>query len=176
MPKLLTVVLCTLVWAASARAQSYIGAERCKTCHEFEYDVWSRGPHAHAHKALTEDQLADAKCNGCHTITATANEPAFEGVQCERCHGPGKYYAPRYVMRDAELARAVGLIDPTPAHCQQCHTDGTPSIRTFDFASMWAKIDHGKKAREEWERARRAAEAPKAAPKATKKPQASRAP
>jgi hypothetical protein len=131
-----------------ARAQNYIGAERCKTCHEFEYQVWASGPHARAHLSLTEDQLKDPKCNNCHTMPADQTEVGFIGVQCERCHGPGKYYHPSYVMKDKELARAVGLIDPQPVHCMQCHTDGAPSIKPFDFASMWAKIDHGRTARE----------------------------
>jgi hypothetical protein len=53
-------------------------------------------------------------------------------------------------MKDKELARAVGLVDPVEVHCRACHTEGTPSIRPFDFARMWKEIDHGKKAREAW--------------------------
>ncbi len=146
------VILLGLVSAGTAVAQSasYIGAERCKSCHEFEFMVWSSGPHARAHLSLSEAQLGDPKCNTCHTITAGPAEVSLTGIQCERCHGPGKYYHPSYVMKDKELARAVGLIDPQPVHCMQCHTDGAPSIKPFDFASMWAKIDHGSAARERW--------------------------
>ncbi len=135
-----------------AAAQNYISAERCKTCHEFAYRQWSGGPHAIAHKALTDEQLEDPKCNTCHTMLPDDREERFLGVQCERCHGPGRYYHRHYVMKDRELSRAVGLVDPKPEHCSQCHTEGAPSIRPFDFKTMWARIDHGKTAREKWEK------------------------
>ena len=139
--------------SAPLGAQEYVGAEKCKSCHEFEFRVWSVGPHARAHNALNAEQMKDPKCNGCHTMVPGNIEAATIGVQCERCHGPGKYYHPSYVMKDKELARAVGLIDPAEAHCRSCHTDGTPSIRPFDFARMWAAIDHGDAARKAWEAA-----------------------
>lgn len=145
---LLAAFCATPLWA-----QDYIGAEKCKSCHAFEYRVWAAGPHARAHQPLTAEQLADPKCNNCHTMLPGNVEAAFAGVQCERCHGPAKYYHPAYVMKDKELARAVGLVDPVEAHCRSCHTEGTPSIRPFDFARMWGEIDHGKKARQAYEAA-----------------------
>jgi len=132
-------------------AQNYIGAERCQKCHAFEYRVWAESPHARAHKSLTQDQLKDAKCNTCHTVMSVESEQKLAGIQCERCHGPGKYYHPDYVMRDKELARAVGLVSIQPQHCAQCHTEGVPSIKPFDFVSMWAKIDHSKAAKADFE-------------------------
>jgi hypothetical protein len=54
-------------------------------------------------------------------------------------------------MKDKELAAAVGLIKPTEANCRRCHTEGTPSIREFDFETFWREIDHGKAAREHWQ-------------------------
>ena len=135
---------------AGAKAYSAFG---CATCHAFEYRVWLAGPHAKAHEALSAEQLADPKCNTCHTMAPGDSNTRLLGVQCERCHGGGRYYQADYVMRDKELARAVGLIDPTPVHCQQCHTEGAPSIRPFDFQRMWALIDHGKAAREAAEKA-----------------------
>lgn len=141
---------------ASARAQNHVGAARCKDCHAFEFEVWSKGPHASAHRALDAEQAKDAKCNGCHTLVPLDESPKFAGVQCESCHGAGRYYLPAFVMKDSELARAVGLIDPTEAVCQRCHTEAAPSIRPFDFATMWARIDHGRAAREAWEKARAA--------------------
>jgi hypothetical protein len=143
-----------LLSASTVLAQSYIGAERCKTCHEFAFQRWSVGPHAAADEALSEPQLKDPKCNTCHTMLPEETERRFSGVQCERCHGPGRYYHRSYVMKDRELSRAVGLVDPTPEHCMQCHTEGAPSIRPFDFSTMWARIDHGKAARLKWERER----------------------
>ncbi|OGQ90937.1 MAG: hypothetical protein A2289_26780 [Deltaproteobacteria bacterium RIFOXYA12_FULL_58_15] len=146
--KTLLVTSCVVgLVAVAARAQSYIGAERCKTCHEWEYKQWAQGPHAEAHKSLSQEQRGDAKCNTCHSTLPEETDKRFAGVQCERCHGPGRYYHRRYVMRDRELARAVGLTDPKAAHCMQCHTEGTPSIEPFDFEKMWPRISHGKEAR-----------------------------
>lgn len=149
---LLTVVVVLVPVAISA--QEYVGAERCKSCHEFEFSVWSRGPHVHADKALTKGQLGDNKCNTCHTTSVTERTLSLAGIQCERCHGPGQHYHPDYVMKDRELASAVGLVKPAEADCKQCHTAGTPSIRPFNFSEMWAQIDHGKTARLAWEKSR----------------------
>jgi hypothetical protein len=65
------------------------------------------------------------------------------GVQCESCHGSGIYYAKRYVMKDRELARIVGLVDVAAKTCQRCHTESTPSIQAFDFRRLWEVIAHG---------------------------------
>jgi hypothetical protein len=148
------------LFALPLYAQDFIGAEKCKSCHEFEFRVWSAGPHARAHQSLSPEQLKDPKCNSCHTMVPANLEAELLGVQCERCHGPGKYYHPSYVMKDKELARAVGLVDPIEQHCRSCHTEGTPSIRPFDFVRMWGSIDHGKKARQAYEAAQARAEVP----------------
>jgi hypothetical protein len=138
-----------------ARAQNYIGAGQCKSCHEFEYRVWASGPHAKGDGSLSEAQRKDPKCNTCHMMTVEGESaPDLQGIECERCHGPGRYYHRRYVMRDKELSRLVGLTDPKPEHCMQCHTEGGPSIRPFVFAEMWAKIDHGREALSRWRKNR----------------------
>jgi hypothetical protein len=63
-------------------------------------------------------------------------------VSCEACHGPGAIYAARYVMRDAELARAVGLVDPGEKTCLACHTDSTPSLEKFVYQKKLPLIVH----------------------------------
>jgi hypothetical protein len=134
-----------------------IGAERCGTCHVDEYQRWLTGPHAHAHESLTALEQRDGKCSGCHTMENDAPRVMFPGdtpppllpprpVECEACHGPGRYYHPEYVMRDKVLARAVGLVDVTEAHCRRCHTPTAPSVEPFDFERFWARIAHGRKA------------------------------
>ncbi len=153
----LALVTLLLGLCSNAQAQNNIGASQCKSCHEFEYRVWAASPHAKAHVSLSDLQKRDAKCNTCHLMTADENGPEPVGVECERCHGPGRYYHRRYVMRDRELSRFVGLVEQKPEQCLQCHTEGAPSIRPFDFATMWARIDHGREARLKWEKTRAAA-------------------
>ncbi len=47
-------------------------------------------------------------------------------------------------MRDAELARALGLVDPGEKTCLACHTESTPSLVKFEYARKVALIVHGK--------------------------------
>jgi hypothetical protein len=75
---------------------------------------------------------------------ASEDSARLAGVQCESCHGGGKYYAASYVMRDKVLARAVGLQDPGDATCKHCHDNSSPSLQPFDYAAAWARIAHGK--------------------------------
>ena len=63
-------------------------------------------------------------------------------VTCESCHGGGQYYSARYVMKDAELARLVGLLDPSEKGCRTCHDASSPSLKPFDFVAKLKAIDH----------------------------------
>lgn len=157
-PTLVVALLALAPRVTLAESANTIGAEQCKACHEFEYQVWVKTAHCRAQDALTALQKQDSKCSTCHTVASVdaseeRAEPKYVGIDCERCHGPGKYYHARYVMRDRELARAVGLVDIKPAQCMQCHSAGAPSMRPFDYEQLWARIDHGRSARQAWERA-----------------------
>jgi hypothetical protein len=129
--------------------QDFVGAEKCGSCHSFAYQVWRSGPHARAHQLLTTEQAKDTKCNTCHTMGST--ETVMRGVECESCHGNGKYYHASYVMKDKELARLLGLTHPGEAQCRQCHNAGAPNVVPFDFGAMWSRIDHSREARLTWE-------------------------
>ena len=111
-------------------------------------NLWGSDPNK-AHESLSAEQLNDAKCNTCHTLLPFNSDKRFQGVQCEQCHGAGKVYHKDYVMRDKELARAVGLIVPKAAHCQGCHTADSPNIKPFDFDELWLRITHGPKHKKE---------------------------
>ena len=152
MQRLMLTAAALLAMATAAHAHNYLGAERCETCHTFAYQKWKRGPHAQATEDLSPAQAKDPKCSTCHSLTSLAEPTAkFEGVQCESCHGPGRFYYPNYVMRDGELARAVGLVEQGEAVCVRCHTAGAPSLDAFDYKKMWAEIDLGETARKAWE-------------------------
>jgi len=94
---------------------NYIGAEKCKNCHNSEetgdqYGKWMKEAHAKAFETLASDkakaiakekgiddpQKADA-CVKCHVtahgVAAEQIKKGFKaelGVQCESCHGPGE--------------------------------------------------------------------------------------
>jgi hypothetical protein len=121
------VILCAWLLAAlvlvlpSGTAQEakasgkYIGAEKCKNCHQAkkagdQFAKWKEMKHARAFDVLASDEARKAakdkgvddpqkspKCLKCH-VTAFEVPPAqiakgFNqklGVQCESCHGPGE--------------------------------------------------------------------------------------
>jgi hypothetical protein len=45
-------------------------------------------------------------------------------------------------MRDAELARALGLVDPGEKTCAACHTESTPSLVRFEYGRKLPLIRH----------------------------------
>jgi hypothetical protein len=122
-----------------ARAGDLVGPETCRACHPAAFAAWAESPHARALESLPPARRADRRCLSCHAPAAEAGQA---GVSCEACHGPGRAYAARYVMRDEELARAVGLVVPGEKACLACHTEHTPSLKRFDFQQKRALIAH----------------------------------
>jgi hypothetical protein len=135
-----------------------IGAETCKACHPVAFEVWRESAHARAEARLPERSRSDPRCTACH-----APEPGQAGVSCEACHGNGALYARAYVMRDRELARALGLVDPGERTCQRCHDDSAPSLSRFDYAKKLPLVRHAEAEREARRAAGRAAATPGAA-------------
>ncbi|MBI5070509.1 MAG: hypothetical protein HZB56_19950 [Deltaproteobacteria bacterium] len=149
-PEALWVLL--LLAPIPARGLDPLGAETCKACHPAAYEIWKESAHARALAALPERSRGDARCTVCH---APEGQKGQGGVTCESCHGNGQLYARRYVMRDRELARALGLQDVGEKSCLRCHDESTPSLGKWDHARKLPLIQHGEAERE----ARRAAAA-----------------
>lgn len=150
------MALASLQAEGEARAADFTGPDTCKACHPAAYAAWRDSGHSRATASLTPKQQSDGRCLSCH---APDLGKGVGEVSCESCHGGGQLYSPRYVMKDAELARAVGLLDPTEKICLKCHDQSAPSIRPFDFVEKLKRIDH-------WtgERAARKARQPDARP------------
>jgi hypothetical protein len=134
------------VHPAPGRASDRVGAETCKACHQPAYDAWAAGPHARSLEALPERSRKDRRCLSCHAPDLGEGVAA---VSCEACHGPGRLYVAPYVMRDAELARALGLSDPTERSCAVCHGESAPSLVKFDPRRKMALIDHWSRERQQ---------------------------
>lgn len=75
-------------------------------------------------------------------MTPSDDNPALSGVQCESCHGAGRMYSPRYVMKDKELAKLLGLLPITEDQCAPCHTKDSPSVREFKFDEKLMLVRH----------------------------------
>ena len=136
------IVALFLSFALTTPPATAVGAEACKSCHPAAYRTWSQSAHARANLTLSAEEKKQVRCTLCHTVDA--DEPRFAGVQCESCHGNGKYYSPSYVMKDKVLARAVGLTEANEQTCKKCHDASSPSLQPWNFAEAWARIAHGK--------------------------------
>jgi len=153
---LLIAAVTLAVTSSRAVAAERVGSESCKACHASAYRAWKASPHAKASENLAPAQREDLRCAHCHAperARAVQEAAPFQkadriteqvegGVACETCHGAGQYYSPSFVMRDSELSRAVGLVDPGQKSCLVCHTADSPSLSPFDFASKVKLIDH----------------------------------
>jgi len=155
-----------MVSSLSAQTFKYIGADKCKICHNKpatgdQYNKWLKDPHSKAMKTLTSqasldyakkngiaDPAKEAKCLKCHSTYEKAGAnlragiTAQEGVSCESCHGPGSNYKSPTVMKNMKLAMESGLIMPEKAVCLGCHNKENPFFKEFNFETAVAKIAH----------------------------------
>jgi hypothetical protein len=141
-----------LAAAPSGVDYEYIGAAKCKICHNKpekgeQYKKWAESTHAKAMSSLKGDELKNPKCLKCHS-TAAANAKFVdtiteaEGVSCESCHGPGSVYKSATIMKDKAKSLASGMIEPTEKVCKTCHNAESPTFKGFDFKTYVAKIAH----------------------------------
>ncbi len=125
----------------------YMGVRACAACHDGaamgnQCSLWMLSKHARAYAVLARPEAKDiAKlsgipqepqqspmCLGCHATGAHAEDwekdedfHTQDGVQCEKCHGPGSEYMAESVMADREKAMAAGLRMPGARDCMVCH-------------------------------------------------------
>ncbi|NQV35833.1 MAG: beta-propeller fold lactonase family protein, partial [Phycisphaeraceae bacterium] len=146
---LIVVVLAGFAWAAENqdRHPVYVGARVCATCHDgkgmgHQFSQWLGSKHARAYAILSSPKAKDiarlsgipqepqeaTMCLGCHATGAHVEDwekdDTFfmqDGVQCEKCHGPGSEYMDMAVMTDHDAATRAGLIIPTLQDCEACH-------------------------------------------------------
>ncbi|HAM99128.1 MAG TPA: hypothetical protein DCQ26_11020 [Marinilabiliales bacterium] len=169
MSKKLVALMCVALFGMNvsfAQQFEYIGAAKCKMCHNKpqtgkQYDIWASSLHANALKSLSSQQSLDyAKknniadptkektCLKCHATYYSVKEDliqtltAQEGVSCESCHGPGSVYKSNAIMKDQAKALASGLILPTKEVCEKCHNKENPFHKPFNFETAVAKIAH----------------------------------
>ncbi|MFO0600051.1 MAG: cytochrome c3 family protein [Myxococcaceae bacterium] len=124
----------------TALGHDFLGSESCQACHPDAWAAWQATNHARARDVLSAQQQKDMRCLSCHSPNQVDQKVAH--VACETCHGGGQYYSANYVMKDPELARLVGLLDPGEKSCRACHDGSSPSVRPFEFAEKLKAIDH----------------------------------
>ena len=134
------LLLCAVLVATVSGAADFVGPESCKACHPDAYTAWKASKHSRAKESLSPAQQSDSRCLSCHSPNET--EAQVQNITCESCHGGGRYYTPSYVMKDPELARLVGLVDPSEKACRTCHDASSPSLKPFAFVEKLKLIDH----------------------------------
>lgn len=97
----------------------YQSPDRCRTCHDAEYQAWTDTTHAHASfdpifQTYLQKAEQPGECFGCHTTGYDTSSGQFvlAGVSCEACHGP---YRPGHPQTSMAVASAKEL-------CGHCHT------------------------------------------------------
>lgn len=168
MIKKLTLLLSVMfVFSSVSIAQNYIGAAKCKMCHNKsttgqQYKKWTEARHSKAFETLKSEKAVEngkkygiekpwesEKCLKCHSTYHAANADIrgtvteAEGVSCESCHGPGSKYKSMAIMKDREKSIAAGMIVPTKETCVVCHTpEGNDFYKEFNFDEAVKKIAH----------------------------------
>ncbi|MBN2369548.1 MAG: beta-propeller fold lactonase family protein [Vicinamibacteria bacterium] len=158
---------------AAGKDPIYVGSHACAKCHDgagmgHQYSKWLLGRHARAYASLSlpeSRQISDLSgipgdphdspmCLGCHATGSDAEpwqrDAAFhtaDGVQCEKCHGPGSEYMDMEVMQNREAAMMAGLMMPAKKDCMLCHyVKGSHAAvhkrPLIDVEKAWMKIAH----------------------------------
>ena len=159
--------------AQAVKQPVYVGARACAQCHEGKA-AGNQYSHWLAHRALEGLGLArDAGGQGDgpavgHPRRAREGAdlprlprhgrrrgelgagPGFrieDGVQCEKCHGPGSEYMDEAVMRDPEAARRAGLRRFTKRDCAVCHYVKGSHVAVhrkppLDVEEAWQELAH----------------------------------
>jgi YVTN family beta-propeller protein len=159
---------------AQARKQPvYVGARACARCHEGkaagnQYSHWLSSAHSKAWASLAtpearqmarlsgipDDPQKAPICLGCHATAGDTekweHDVGFrpeDGVQCEKCHGPGSEYMDEKVMRDREAAMSAGLRKFTKRDCAVCHYVKGSHVAIhqkpkLDVEEAWQKLAH----------------------------------
>jgi len=151
----------------------YVGSRVCAQCHRgpgmgYQFSKWLLSKHASAYAVLAkpeakkiaelsgvpEEPQDSPVCLGCHATGAHAEswekDETFhveDGVQCEKCHGPGSEYMDEDTMRDAKAAREAGLQMPTREDCMNCHQVkgshvAVHNLPKLDIDKAWKEIAH----------------------------------
>jgi YVTN family beta-propeller protein len=173
---MLFICLAAIAWAGVYEEEKhpvYVGSRVCAQCHDGkaagnQFTHWVLSKHAHAFavlakpeareiaklSGLTQEPQEAPLCLGCHATAAEAekweSDQTFhveDGVQCEKCHGPGSEYIDVEVMQNREAAMAAGLKMPAMRDCMMCHNVkgshvAVHKLPALNMEQAWKDLQH----------------------------------
>jgi len=142
---------------------TYVGSDKCKSCHKEAYAIWKKTPHSHAYQTLVKaekpsNRQFDPECIVCHTVgfgvvsgfVSEVKTAHLKDVGCESCHGPASAHVSN--PNDADWQKRINpwrhlpkgkREDAMDQMCQKCHDiDNDVTWTGGGFARKWPKIAH----------------------------------
>jgi len=116
-------------------ASAYVGSDKCRECHQYEFAIWNESKHSKSYEAL-KGSGSERVCLRCHSTGVDLSaglELKRKGevsVGCEGCHGPGSLH-----VSDPDRNKYESIF--SERICQECHTD-----ERFDFYKAYQRIRH----------------------------------
>lgn len=167
------LVLVTPLFAQEGRKPVYVGVKQCAKCHQgpgfgYQHCRFLLSAHSQAYASLAMPEAKEIArlsgiprepqkapmCLGCHATGSEVEDwerdETFhmeDGVQCEKCHGPGSEYMDEAVMVDRDAAEAAGLMTPDKEDCMGCHKVKGSHVAVlqspkFDVDEAWERLAH----------------------------------
>jgi hypothetical protein len=128
---------------------TYVGSDKCKSCHKGAYQVWERKTdtgksHSIAYTSLTEAKRPtlrqyDGECVVCHVVgfgiqggfRNEAQTPFLKNVGCESCHGPGSLHI-QQARAGSPDAKLLALMNPYKVPPNESAAAKTQRINRLD--------------------------------------------
>lgn len=139
--------------AAEPGRASYVGDDKCVSCHKPSARFWKHTVHARAWKTLVEvGKEADDDCVSCHVTgygevggTSLGYTKGLQDIQCEVCHGPGSIH----VEKRGKESPFAGRLKTPESVCVRCHNEKHSD--TFQYQAYLRDVigpGHGEDARD----------------------------
>lgn len=132
---------------------SYVGDEKCVSCHKSAARFWKHTVHAQAWKTLVEvGKEAHDDCVNCHVTgygevggSSLGYTHGLQDIQCEVCHGPGSIH----VEKRGRESPFAGRLKTPESVCVRCHNEKHSD--TFQYQAYLRDVlgpGHGEDARD----------------------------
>jgi len=132
---------------------SYVGDEKCVSCHKPSARFWKRTVHAQAWKTLVDvGKEAHDDCVSCHVTgygevggSSLGYTRGLQDIQCEVCHGPGSIH----VEKRGKESPFAGRLKTPESVCVHCHNEKHSD--TFHYEAYLRDVigpGHGEDARD----------------------------